>query len=78
MCGAGSTICRKEGTGKKPRLSGALGFTDGHWLTINHGIPCASFAGEGGGVHGVDEYADIDSFVKSAKVYALAALDLVG
>jgi acetylornithine deacetylase/succinyl-diaminopimelate desuccinylase family protein len=64
--------------GRKPRFTGCKGFTDGHWLTVNHGIPCATFGGNGGGVHGVDEYADIDSYVKSARVYALAALELVG
>jgi len=67
----------KKVLGRKPRLSGSKGFTDGHWLTVNNGIPCSTFGGLGGGVHGVDEYADIESFVKSAKVYALAALSLV-
>jgi acetylornithine deacetylase/succinyl-diaminopimelate desuccinylase family protein len=68
----------KKVLGKKPKLSGCKGFTDGHWLTTNHGIPCATFGGIGSGTHGVDENADIESFVKSAKVYALAALGLVG
>jgi acetylornithine deacetylase/succinyl-diaminopimelate desuccinylase family protein len=68
----------KKVLGWKPRLSGCKGFTDGHWLTVNHGIPCATFGGLGKGVHGVDEYADLESFVKSAKVYALAAVTLVG
>lgn len=67
----------KKVLGRKPKLAGCKGFTDGHWLTINHGIPCSTFGGLGEGVHGVNECAEIESFVKSAKVYSLAALTLV-
>ncbi|MCJ7609189.1 M20 family metallopeptidase [Candidatus Bathyarchaeota archaeon] len=69
-------IAGKKVLGKRPRFTGCKGFTDGHWLTVNHGIPCATFGGLGGGVHGVDEYADLKSFVDSAKVYAHAAVAL--
>ena len=42
------------------------------------GCPCVAFGARGGGAHGPNEYAELESVVETAKVIALVMLDWCG
>ncbi len=62
-------------TGAKPRVEGAGPACDG-WMFITRGIPTVCGYGVAcGGVHGADEWADLESLRKATEIYALAIAD---
>jgi acetylornithine deacetylase/succinyl-diaminopimelate desuccinylase-like protein len=62
-------------TGTIPRVEGAGPACDG-WMFITHGIPTVCGYGVAcGGVHGADEWADLQSLRTVTEIYALAILD---
>lgn len=57
-------------TGEKPRIEGAGPACDG-WLFITRGIPTVCGYGAAcGGVHGADEYVDLESVRNVTEIYA--------
>jgi len=65
-------------TGVRPRLEGSGPACDG-WMFITRGIPTVCGYGVTcGGVHGADEWADLESLRKVTEVYAEAILRYCG
>ncbi|HYT45436.1 MAG TPA: M20/M25/M40 family metallo-hydrolase, partial [Methylomirabilota bacterium] len=61
-------------TGVKPRLEGAGPACDG-WMFITRGIPTICGYGVAcGGVHGVDEWVDLESIRRVTEIYAHAIM----
>lgn len=64
-------------TGSKPRLEGAGPACDG-WMFITRGIPAVCGYGVAcGGVHGADEWVDLESLRTVTQVYAQAIMDFL-
>ena len=65
-------------TGARPRLEGSGPACDG-WMFITRGIPTVCGYGVAcGGVHGTDEWVDLESLRNLTEVYAHAILDYCG
>ncbi|HZU70486.1 MAG TPA: M20/M25/M40 family metallo-hydrolase [Ktedonobacteraceae bacterium] len=65
-------------TGRKPRLEGAGPACDG-WMFITRGIPAVCGYGVAcGGVHGADEWIDLESLRAVTQVYAQTILTYLG
>jgi succinyl-diaminopimelate desuccinylase len=65
-------------TGVRPRLEGSGPACDG-WMFITRGIPTVCGYGVAcGGVHGADEWVDLQSLRKVTEVYAHTILDYCG
>jgi succinyl-diaminopimelate desuccinylase len=62
-------------TGAKPRIEGAGPACDG-WMFITRGIPTVCGYGAAcGGVHGADEWVDLESVRKVTEIYAHTIMD---
>lgn len=61
---------------KEPVLEGSGPWSD-TWMFIQKGIPAVNFGCRGNGLHGKDEYVEIDSVIEVTKIYALTALDFL-
>jgi acetylornithine deacetylase len=64
----------KEVLGKEPPIVGKPAGLDTRFCSEFNISSCA-FGPEGGGIHGVDEYVELDSVVQATKVAGLVALD---
>ena len=47
------------------------------WMFIKEGIPTVNFGCQGEGMHGKDEYVEIESVLEVTKIYALTAFDFL-
>ena len=62
-------------TGMQPRIEGAGPACDG-WMFITQGIPTiCGYGAACGGVHGADEWVDLESVHKATEIYALTIMD---
>ena len=67
----------QELTGQQPLVAGAGPANEGY-LLIGAGIPTVcGFGPPGGNAHAADEYVEVAGLLKTAKIYAAAALDLL-
>ena len=67
----------QELTGQQPLVAGAGPANEGY-LLIGAGIPTVcGFGPPGGNAHATDEYVEVAGLLKTAKIYAAAALDLL-
>lgn len=67
-----------EITGQTPTTLGCGPWNDG-WMFITRGIPAVcGFGPNGAGVHGPDEYVELDSVIAATRVYARAIIDFLG
>jgi acetylornithine deacetylase/succinyl-diaminopimelate desuccinylase-like protein len=65
-------------TGRTPTRLGCGPWNDG-WMFITRGIPAVcGFGPDGAGVHGPDEYVDLDSLIAVTRIYARAAVEFLG
>ena len=60
--------------GKIPPVVGKPGGVDTRFCA-EFGIPACALGPNGGEIHGIDEYVDLDTVVQTAKIAALVALD---
>lgn len=69
----------REVTGEEPSFGGVPGSTDGTILWRDAGLPVVVY-GPGGKwiAHQVDEYVEVDDLIRSAQVYAVAAMRFLG
>ncbi len=65
-------------TGRTPTRLGCGPWNDG-WMFITRGIPAiCGFGPNGAGVHGPDEYVEVDSLIETTRVVARAIVDFLG
>ena len=65
-------------TGTQPRLEGSGPACDG-WMFIRRGIPTVCGYGVTcGGVHGADEWVDLESLRRTTEIYAHTILHFLG
>ena len=61
---------------KKPYVEGSGPWSD-MWMFIKNGIPAVNFGCNGKGMHGKNEYVEIDNLLEVTKIYALTAIDFL-
>ena len=72
-------LAHEQVLGAPPAYGAKGGATDGAYLYHQGGVPTALYGpGLVGLAHTADEYIQIESVVQAAKIYALAALELLG
>lgn len=67
----------KEILKREPPAEGAGPWSD-MWMFIERGIPAVNFGCDGSGVHGKNEYVEIQSVIDITKIYTLTALEFLG
>jgi acetylornithine deacetylase len=68
----------KEVLGFSPKLEGSGPWGDA-WMFVTRDIPTISgFGPDGEGVHGSDEWVDLDSLQKVTEIYARTIVDCLG
>ncbi len=65
-------------TGEETQFTGGLAGLDERFHNNYYDVPTPTLGPRGGGVHGADEYVEIDSLVETAQVAALTAIDWCG
>jgi acetylornithine deacetylase/succinyl-diaminopimelate desuccinylase-like protein len=66
----------KQVMGKALEATGSTGFIDGR-VFMQQGIPTIGLGIQDAGLHGIDEYAEIEHLVQATKVYALMVHSLL-
>lgn len=65
-------------TGTLPTTLGCGPWNDG-WMFITRGIPAiCGFGPNGSGVHGADEYVELDSLIDTTRIFVRAIVDYLG
>lgn len=65
-------------SGQTPTTLGCGPWNDG-WMFITRGIPAVcGFGPDGAGVHGPDEYVELDSVIDVTRIVARAVIDYLG
>ncbi|RLL64648.1 ArgE/DapE family deacylase [Ochrobactrum soli] len=73
-----TSLVRHKGlVGKAPRVTGFVAVCDAaHYAGA--GVDGVIFGPSGGGLHGVDEFVDVDSIIETSKVIAASVIDWCG